>query len=251
MLWQNRIVTLMFHRINDASIGYQPDVFARYLDYLTQHFPIVLPGDSLDKKKINICLTFDDGYYDFYQDVFPLLKQYQVKAILAVPAKYIVETAHRTAQERLSVPYAHDMDDPTHQANQPFCSWQELREMSQTGLVNIAAHGYRHANLRHQTTDFHEEIVTTKELITDNLGIAPRFFVYPFGAMSPQAHQLVKTHYEFGIRIGSTLNYGWDNHSQFVYRINADPFWLNQRPITPYLCHRLAFKYWVNRLRNK
>jgi peptidoglycan/xylan/chitin deacetylase (PgdA/CDA1 family) len=129
----------MFHRVNDVTLGYCPDVFAKYLHYLVRNFPIVVPGEKLPNAGIAICLTFDDAYYDFYHNVFPLLKKHQIKAVLAVPVKYIVDETSVANQTRLEVPYVQGMENPKYAQKIPFCTWNELREMSQSGLVEIAS----------------------------------------------------------------------------------------------------------------
>ncbi len=246
----NRILTLMFHRVNDVSLGFEPARFAKYLDYLVNHFPIVLPGDKLTEKT-SICLTFDDAYYDFYHDVFPLLQKHHVKAILAVPVGYVVDDTKVSPQERLSVPYVKGMEDPSFSAKTPFCTFKELKEMAHSGLVTIASHGFMHQNLALSTADFNNEIVRSKQLLQAKIGTAIPHFVYPYGRMSHTAHQLVCQTYDFGIRIGSALNVGWDYSKRFIYRINADPLWLNHQPISRALLAKLTCKYWINRIRNK
>ncbi len=240
----------MFHRVNDESIGHQPSDFARYLDYLVKNFPIVVPGDPLADKTA-VCLTFDDAYYDFYHDVFPLLKKYQVKALLAVSVGYIVDSTNVDAKVRLSVPYVQGMEDPAYASKTPFCTWEELKEMSDSGLVVIASHGFMHENLADAKANLHQEIVVSQKILQEKLATPIKYFVYPYGRMNNEAHQLVCQSYDFGIRIGSALNRGWDHDKRFVYRINADPLWTKQRPIGSLLINRLALKYWGNRIRFK
>lgn len=246
-----RVLTLMFHRVNDASLGYQPQQFARYLDYLVNHFPIVVPGEALPQVPLAICLTFDDAYYDFYHNVYPLLLEYKIKAILAVPAKYIIDNTQLDSDTRLSVPYAHNMEDPSHQAKVPFCTWDELRQMAQSQHVLIASHGYQHANLADKATDLSQEIITSKQILEKQLSLPINYFVYPFGKMNSKVHQKICQHYAYGIRIGSALNKGWDEKRRYVYRINADPLWTTHTPIQAQLLKKLTFKYWLNRLRFK
>lgn len=74
-----KVITLMFHRVHDESQNYDHQQFSRYLSYLKQHYPIVVPGDKLPSKGVAICLTFDDAYFDFYHYVYPLLRQHQQK----------------------------------------------------------------------------------------------------------------------------------------------------------------------------
>lgn len=248
---QARVITLMFHRVNDVTLGYRPEVFEQYLQYLVQNFPIVVPGEPLPQSGIAICLTFDDAYYDFYHNVFPLLKKHQVKALLAVPVKYIVDETKIPDETRLQVPYVQGMEDPNYAPKIPFCTWNELREMSQSGLVEIASHSLSHANLSKNSTDLSEEIIVSQKILQDKLNIPIKNFVYPYGCFSKKAHQIVRKHYDFGIRIGSALNVGWDQSRHFVYRINADPLWTTQKPINSSLINKLTLKYWINRVRLK
>src|SRR4029078_10371494 len=148
-----RIITLMFHRVFEPHLGYDPAQFERYLQYLLEHYPIVVPGDNLKRNAISICLTFDDAYYDFYYYVYPLLKKYNIKAILAVPVKYILDTTTLSAQTRLSVPYPQGMADNLFAQKAPFCTWEELREMADGKHVIMASHGFAHADLSHPNTD--------------------------------------------------------------------------------------------------
>lgn len=246
---KTRVITLMFHRVNDAHQGYCPKQFARYLDYLVQHFPIVVPGEQLPDVPLAICLTFDDAYFDFYHDVYPLLRKHQIKAILAVPVKYVIQNTQVSSEERLSVPYENGMS-ATYEKKVPFCTWEELAEMSQDHVV-IASHGFAHANLADKKTDLDQEIVFSQKILEQKLQIPIKHFVYPYGRMSKKAHQKVCQSYEFGIRIGSALNLGWDRSRHFVYRINADPLWTNLKPINKSLIKKLTLKYWMNRLRLK
>lgn len=244
-----QVLTLMFHRVAAPSLGCHPEPFARYLAYLVQHFPIVLPGEILTAP-LSICLTFDDAYYDFYYYVYPLLKKHQVKALLAIPAQYIVEDCALDPQHRLSLP-RYEFMEASYQNHVPLCTWQELREMQQSGLVLMANHSYSHANLAHKTADLKQEILYSKEILTQQLATKIEHFVYPYGKMNQAVHQLVCQHYQFGIRIGGAINQGWDYQHQFIYRLTADPLWIHNQPITPMLLKKLTFKYWLNRIRGK
>lgn len=248
---QCKIITLMFHRIHDDSQNFDHEQFGRYLQYLKAHFPIVVPGDPLPDKGIAICLTFDDAYFDFYQYVYPKLQQLKIKAIIAVSAHYIVEHTTLCADERLSVPYPQGMQSHLYQTKVPFCTWQELQEMADSQLVLIASHGYKHENLADKNADFSQEIIVSKGILEKRLNTKVAYFIYPYGKMSRFAHQLVSKTYDYGIRIGSSLNQGWDQKRKMVYRIDADPLWTEMRPIDNKLIRQLSFKYWLNRLRRK
>lgn len=245
------VLSLMFHRVNDPSSGCDPARFADFLQYLVKNFPIVMPNDPLPKKGIAIMLTFDDAYFDFYHHVFPLLKQHRIRALLAVPVKYIVETTSVDPTIRLSVPYPQGMENNRYQTDVPFCTWEELTEMANTPYVTIASHSFSHANLADPQTNLPKEVWTSKKILASKLKKEIDYFVYPYGKMSRQAHQYVIQHYRYGLRIGSAINRGWDNKRGFLYRVDADFLWKNNRPIDKHLLRKLTLKYWLNRVRRK
>jgi peptidoglycan/xylan/chitin deacetylase (PgdA/CDA1 family) len=245
------VITLMFHRINDVNQQFNPLQFSHYLDYLVHHFPIVVPGESLPDTPVAVCLTFDDAYYDFYHNVYPLLQKHKVKGILAVPTKYILDETTQSPETRLNVPYPYEMENPYFAEKSPLCTWQELREMAQSDQIILASHGHSHANLIDKKTNLQQELSLSKQILEAQLGKAIHYFVYPFGRMTQSIHREVCKIYDYGIRIGNALNLGWDQTNRYVYRINADPLWVNSRSIDQKLIRKLTVKYWINRIRNK
>jgi len=68
----------------------------------------------------SVLLTFDDGYASFYDFVFPLLRQYGYPSVLAVVSGWIDQKPSNVKQELMT--------------------WEQLREVAQSGLVEIASH---------------------------------------------------------------------------------------------------------------
>lgn len=246
---KTRIITLMFHRVNDQTSTLSANQFSQYLAYLVKHFPIVVPGDPLPATPYAICLTFDDAYYDFYHHVYPLLKLHQIKALLAVPVKYIIEKTDLSSHSRLSIPYPQGMESPIYEQKVPFCTWQELREMAKSNRVLMASHGFAHANLADKKTNILEEIEYSKRKLEHELAIPIRHFVYPYGKMNLRVHKVVCQHYDYGIRIGSALNIGWEHRNHFIYRIDAEQLYTDNKPISKRLIFKSTVKYWANRIR--
>jgi biofilm PGA synthesis lipoprotein PgaB len=74
-------------------------------------------------------ITFDDGYESFYTRAFPILKAFNLPAVLAVEGNWVEDTHGR------DVDYAGE-----HAPRSFFMTWQQVREVAQSGLVEIANH---------------------------------------------------------------------------------------------------------------
>ncbi|HBC46544.1 MAG TPA: hypothetical protein DEO84_08270 [candidate division Zixibacteria bacterium] len=97
---------LMYHQVFDdpkaelkysqAGLYVSTPVFDKQMSYLAKHYkPISLAdlatsirsNQTLDPK--NIVITFDDGWRDNYQHAYPILKEYQLPAIIFLTANFI------------------------------------------------------------------------------------------------------------------------------------------------------------------
>src|SRR5215467_6517495 len=141
------LLILMYHRAVAGPYGNSPEILRSHFAHLRRTYPVVLPGETLEANRLSVCLTFDDAFVDFYAYVFPLLKEYSLRAVLSVPTGFIVPTTNNGLEERLSVSPEEAMRGRTFQLKVPFCTWAELREMSDSGLVAIASHSHQHVDM--------------------------------------------------------------------------------------------------------
>jgi len=216
------LLALLYHRVSSGKYANSLEMMEEHLSYIAKTFPIALPGDPLSLGKIQVCLTFDDAYYDFYHYVFPLLKKLKLRALLAVPVKYILPTTSIAPEKRLRVPYSLAMEGNTYQELAPFCTREELQEMAGSGSVQIASHSFSHQNLLAPGIDRIKEIIISKKILESWLGVTISTFVYPLGKFDSSLHAEVKLHYPFAMRIGSACNFSWNNHNGLTYRILCD-----------------------------
>lgn len=189
---------------------------------LKERYSIVLPGDPLPKRKVAVCLTFDDAFYGFYHSVFPLLKKLKMRALVGVAPRYVLDAAKVSAEERLSVPPAMAMQDGFFDQKATYCTWKELDEMVQSGLVEIASHSYMLCNLTFDFVDLNREVVTSKEMIEHRLAQPVSSFLYPFGKTNPGLHEYVAKHYPYAFQTKQGLNRGWGSGKKPLNRITAD-----------------------------
>ena len=202
------LLTFLYHNVNRRKYSNSLEILQKQFLYFSKRYNIVVPGDPLKPFKLNICLTFDDAYFSFYHFIFPLLKKLKIKALLAIPVRFIENSSPSKSREM--------------EINQTYCTWEEIKEMSDSGLVSIASHSYNHKNLLEKNIDLKKEIIESKLLIEKKIKKEVNTFVYPFGKFNKNIHNLVKKNYKYIMRIGSSFNLGWHNMNNIIYRINSD-----------------------------
>lgn len=176
-----------------------PNLFEQDLRYLQENgyttvviadlIAYVQDGKPLPEKPV--MLTFDDGYYNNYLYAFPLLKQYNCKMVLSPIGRYTDE-------------YTQNKD--TH-ANYAHCSWDAVREMMASGLVEFQNHSYNlHSidsgrkgakkkaveSLVDYRTLLVEDVMKMQTRMREETGYTPTAFVYPFGAVSSESLPILK-----------------------------------------------------------
>lgn len=126
----------------------------------------VLDGETSMPPK-PILLTFDDGHRDFYTDVLPILKKYNIKA-----TAYII---------------------PGFTDGSDFMTQQQIQEVNNSGLVDIGSHTIHHISLKGKKADLvHREVEISKQMLEQTYNIKVVSFAYPNGAFDEQAADIVK-----------------------------------------------------------
>lgn len=244
------LLTLLYHQISHSKYGNPLPLFEKHLSYIANRYRTVHPGDTVPVNKLSVCLTFDDATFDFYALIFPLLQKYQLKAVLAVPTAFIPHHITHTEEERLKL--LSEYKQPNTSASSPaFCSWDELRFLSDSPLIEIASHSVNHLPFNKEIVDIEYELYASKLVLKEMLKKTPKTFVYPFGRFTIACHARAKKHYPFIMRIGSALNIDWYNRNQIIYRVNADNLQYDKSPflIRKYL--RYFFGFFLNTIRKK
>lgn len=164
---------LMYHYVgnNPDSADRQRDILSITSDKLDAQFawlaqngytPITLDtlyGLFAKKETITkpIVLTFDDGYIDFYFNAWPILRKYNFHAVSFIPTG-LVGTAY-------------------------YMSWDQIREIKNSGLVSFQAHTVNHLSLPGlSSADKLYQLSTSKKTLEQQLGTTVNFIAYPYGA---------------------------------------------------------------------
>jgi peptidoglycan/xylan/chitin deacetylase (PgdA/CDA1 family) len=135
------------------------EIFEEQLKYIVKKGYQTILSSELVKKYGNqrsigksVVLTFDDGYIDNYFYAFPLLRRYGVKATIFVATGLMAKAAHNNkatlfcSHDEINRIWAEGADASDH-----FLSWQEMKEMVDSGLIEFQSHGNLH--LRHFVSD--------------------------------------------------------------------------------------------------
>lgn len=211
------LLTTMYHRASVGPYGNAADMLDAHFKLIAEKYHCVLPGEPLDPQRLNVCLTFDDAFYDFYAVVFPLLQKHGLRALLAVPVGLIQQHSLSTPQQRLELSAHRGADG---QNPDGYCTWVELVEMARTPTVAMAAHGFTHTRLDQPDCDLHTEFILPQTILAGRTQKPVESFVMPYGRFSADTLAFAKRHYRYVFRIGNADNAGWGG--RVLYRVNAD-----------------------------
>lgn len=206
---QVAVPILMYHHVGEIEEGFDslrrnltvsPEALRQQLDYLLQHGYQVVSleavlrylalGEPLPERPV--VLTFDDGYRDAYDLVFPILREY------GVTATFFLVTA------------------PIDQGSPDYVTWDQVREMSEAGM-EFGAHTYTHPDLTDKDTDYVVwQVVGSQEAIEERVGHEVRYFAYPSGAYDEHAVAVVRS---AGFWVAVTTEYGCSLDSDSLFTL--------------------------------
>ena len=212
------LISMMYHHVLSDRCSNDLAIFDKHLEYISQNCTTLFP--TLKKIPKNaICLVFDDGYYDFYKYIFPLLQKYNLKALLAVVPQYVLDDCVTEDVKRLSPEHNElfaEYKDGT------FCTYKELEEMQKSGLVQIASHSYSHINLLEDGVDLDKELRFSQEILEEKLHTKIESFVFPFGKYNQTILDETLKSYKYAFRIGNAVNKNFHGVNGVIYRIDGD-----------------------------
>ena len=166
---------MCYHKVNDHDRDYMTvsvQNFKAQMEFLNEQGYEMVSLNELVKgtgdkgQGARVVITFDDGYEDIYQNAFPVMKQYGFKGIVFL----IVEQV----------------------GGKGFLSRDHILEMAKAGF-EFGSHTLSHAELtKADDGQKKKEIMGSKKMLEQNLGIPIRFFCYPRGLYDKASVQLVK-----------------------------------------------------------
>lgn len=160
----------------------------------------------------SVLLTIDDGYADVYENAFPLLKKYNMKAVI--------------------FPITSDVDKGT-RFNAPMMTYIQMKEMVDSGLIDIGSHshdlhwrgngyqpGYeamiynkdKNGKFIPNRYDYIKaDTLLAEEKIFNGTGVKVDSISFPFGAYDETAISVFKN---LGYKVGYTLKTGLNMYGE-------------------------------------
>jgi biofilm PGA synthesis lipoprotein PgaB len=231
----NGLLTLAYHDIEDSDpdqtfVAVRTDLFVTQMQWLRDNGYQAVSVDQILAARNGgaplppkaVLLSFDDGFQSFYTRVFPILKSMGWPAVWAPVGKWVGTPKNQAVLfGTRKVP------------RERFATWDEVRQVARSGLVEIASHTdnlhhgipadpqgseqpaastrrYDARTLSYESdAAYRQRIGADVEAITRTLrrvtGKAPRVWVWPYGAASGEALDIIRRH---GYQMALTLDDG-------------------------------------------
>lgn len=181
-----------------------------------------------------VMLTFDDGFRSVYTQVYPLLRLFGYRAVVALSGRWLDAPGGKTVEY-----------DGKQVPRDTFLSWEQVNEMTASGLVEIASHSYDlHRGVvanpqgslipsavahRYDDAAYEDDrayvdrvgsdLSRNAALIKSKTGRAPRVMVWPYGRDSGELIEIAR---KAGMPYAMNLGGGGNQAGGDLSRIRRD-----------------------------
>jgi len=186
---------LCYHRFgsDEGKMVLSPKAFAQQMEFLYRNGYRVMRLSELasflsGRQQLParaVVITVDDGYSSMYHEAYPVLKRY------GFPATIFVYTDFIGAPDALT--------------------WEQMKDMVATGLIDVQAHSKSHGNLTLRLPGesdslyrarLNAEVVTPRDILQRRLHGNVSTYAYPYGdANGMVMEQLAKADYRMGLTV--------------------------------------------------
>ncbi len=183
--WTLKVPILMYHYVSEpppdsdiyrVDLSVAPESFRRQMAYLKDNGYTPVDFDELSTAIVAqtelpekpILLTFDDGYLDSYETVYPILQAYGFKGTFFIITEFVDA------------------------GREGYMTWPMIEEMAQAGQ-RFESHSRTHPDLTTKSRDGHiREILGAQETLAAHVGYRPRYFCYPGGTYNEETIQMLR-----------------------------------------------------------
>ena len=202
------VPVLNYHQINDRdhnSLTVSTTEFDQQMKYLKDNgYHTITPAELMDWAQNGtplpdkpVVITLDDGYIDNYEEAYPILKKYNLKATIFVITDFVGVYPN-------------------------YLTWDTISEMHQSGLIDIESHTLSHEELNKapSTEELDKQLKESRKALEWRLNKTVDFIAYPCGSDSPEVLERTKL---AGYRGAFTVDYGLVQQDERAYDMDRVP----------------------------
>lgn len=202
---ESPVPILVYHLVTDnifsknTDLFVKPEEFDKQMELISKNGYTPIFADELSQAgnyKKPIIISFDDGYIDNYENVFPIIKKYNLRITIFVITDMIDTENHLTSAQ--------------------------IKEMSRSGYVSIQSHTVTHRYLtKLDELDLVTELEKSKNEIFKLTGKNPTAIAYPYGDINSNTAEYVKKYYSMGFSTtAGTLSNAEDKYAITRYGVS-------------------------------
>ena len=186
------IPVLCYHRFSPArssdKITVSEETFDRQMAYLKQQgYHVITMQQFLDfiefrrrPPKKSVLITIDDGVKATKTIAYPILKKYGFTAVAFIITDYIKT-----------------------KPNSVFLNWDELKELKDSGVLEIENHSASHCDLTSiKDEQLDRELNESRRVLAEKLGVTTKCLAYPYGLVNKKVMDAMR---KYDYRLGFTV----------------------------------------------
>ncbi len=181
-IFNKKVPILMYHGVLDEPWGLEKlfvkvKDFENQMNYLQEKkYTTLFLSEIKTAKNYEkvVIITFDDGYKGIFENAFPILKKYNLKANLFVITSTIGGGA--------------------------YVNKEMILEMSNSGMIEIGSHTVNHPALsKLDEKEIEKELRDSKKYLEDLLNKKVNTLAYPYGSFNQNVINISKKYYDYAL----------------------------------------------------
>lgn len=210
------LLTLVtYHSVSDVSGPFtvSPESFRRHIELIASTYrvvplaevPEILAGQPDQTRRV--VLTFDDGYKDFLENAYPVLRQHGLRATVFVPTAHVDGWNTWDVEAGFSTP-------------KPLLSAAQIRGLHATGLVDFGSHTRRHVRMAAVDRRVaRREAEDSKQDLEKILGDRVTAFAYPYGQLADFSEATTRIVRDAGYLVAATTHWGTRHTAEQILKL--------------------------------
>ena len=195
------------------------EMFKKQMEYIAEKgyktitFDDIENGEDISFKDKYVLITFDDGWRSNYSEIFDFMKEKNIKYNIFLAVGEISN-------------------------NPDYLTWEQIREMHNSGLVGFGAHTHSHVSMKDiDEVDTQKEIEEANNIIFNEIGFYPIDFCYPYGQFTEDSNtfllentkykRIYTSEHDFSYNVGEKIVFGRssinsaESFKTFVNKLNG------------------------------